>query len=229
MIRTKNKVSLLVLFLLLAACDKKTEVVTPRNLERGDVCAVDGMILLDHAGPKAQIVWKDGKRSFFCEAREAFPNWLDPIRRKRISGFFVQDFSGQKWVAHKGNWIPAASAIFVIDSRKQGAMGVSYVSFSTQSAAQAFRRKNAGKIVRLSGITDKVFAASGKLQRQRMSKMRMDGHTMGGHKMQGMMKGMMKGMRHPTTASEGQGHDMPMGRAMQKHGSMTMPATGMGR
>lgn len=136
----------------------------PTKLTRSDTCAADGMILMDFAGPKAQILWKNGKRTYYCEAREAFNVWLDPIKQKRIAAFYVQDFSGLHWGIYAGHWIkwPLNKAgvkqivWFVVDSRKLGAMGISYISFTKQQDAVAFQKKYGGHVLTFKQITEAV-------------------------------------------------------------------------
>lgn len=139
-------------------------------LTREHVCALDGMILMDHAGPKAQIIWKDGKRTFYCDVREAFTVWLDPIQQKRINQFFIQNFDSLEWGAHTGNWINAKAAYFVIDSRKRGAMGLSYVPFSKKSEAETFQKKEGGKVVTFDEMTATVLEESQMLMRRHPEK-----------------------------------------------------------
>ncbi len=120
------------------------EAAAPQTLTGAEVCAIDGMVLRDYAGPKAQILWRDGRRTFYCEAREAFTEWLDRIRRNRISEFYVQDFGGRGWGNYPDRWIRAQDAIFVIESEKLGAMGSSFASFLDPAEADAFSAGSPG-------------------------------------------------------------------------------------
>ena len=127
---------------LALGCGQKAEerdAAAPEELTGAEVCAVDGMILRDYDGPKAQILWRDGRRTFYCEAREAFAEWSDRIRRKRILEFYVQDFADRPWGHYPGHWIRAGEAVFVIESEMRGAMGSSFVSFRDPEHAAAFR------------------------------------------------------------------------------------------
>jgi thiamine biosynthesis lipoprotein len=133
-----------------------------------EVCASDGMILRDYDGPKAQILWSDGRRTFYCEAREAFAEWLDRIRRKRILEFYVQDFADRPWDHYTAHWVRAEDAIFVIESRKHGAMGSSFVSFLDPADADVFRGEHGGRALRLSEITSDVYASSQQTHLERL-------------------------------------------------------------
>jgi thiamine biosynthesis lipoprotein len=136
------------------------EAAVPMELTGAEVCAVDGMILRDYDGPKAQILWKDGRRTFYCEAREAFVEWTNRIEHKRISEFYVQNFADRPWDHYSGHWIRAQGAVFVIESEQLGAMGSSFVSFGDPAHAAAFSAKHGGRALRLDEITTEVFEAS---------------------------------------------------------------------
>jgi thiamine biosynthesis lipoprotein len=144
------------------------EGAAPQALTGAEVCAIDGMILSDYDGPKAQILWRDGRRTFYCEAREAFAEWLDRIRRKRIIEFYVQDFSDRGWGNYPDHWIRAQDAVFVIESEKLGAMGSSFVSFLDSAEADAFSAEHGGRSLRLAEITPDVYAASQQTHLERL-------------------------------------------------------------
>ena len=147
----------------LVACSEggsSADGASAETLGRQQVCAADGMILMDFDGPKGQILWKNGDRDFYCEAREALPEWLDAVRRHRIETFFVQDFGGVPWGRYPDRWIDAEDAIFVIGSERMGAMGSSFVSFGSEEGARAFQAEHGGSVVRLSEITREIYAAS---------------------------------------------------------------------
>ncbi len=132
----------------------------PVNLTQDVTCASDGMMLMEFDGPKAQILWENGERSFFCEAREAFEFWTNPIQRNRIHAFYVQDFGGVEWGSYPDRWILARDAIFVIGSKKLGAMGITYVSFAKPSDARLFQLEQGGRTLLLEEITVEVFESS---------------------------------------------------------------------
>lgn len=140
----------------------------PRNITNTSVCVNDGMLLLDYNGPKAQIVWNDNTCSFFCEPREAFYEYFNPINRKRISNFFVQDFSCIPWGSYTDKWFNVEEAFFVINSDKNGAMGVSYVPFSNEFSATAFKKIYGGKLISFSKITPQILLKSNELLRKRL-------------------------------------------------------------
>ena len=125
------------------------------------------MIIVNYNGPKAQIIWKDGKRSFYCEVREAFYEYLDKVRGKQILFFYVQDFSNIEWGSYVDKWILASDAFYVIDSKKDGAMGLTYVPFSDYAFASKFLNLYGGKIVKFCDINSDVLSSSSRLLKNR--------------------------------------------------------------
>jgi len=140
---------------------------TPVNLNRSHMCASDAMIIINYNGPKAQILWKNGTRSFYCEVREAFYESVNELRRKQIKALFVQDFSGLDWGSYENRWILANDACYVIDSVKDGAMGVTYVPFSDRNFAIEFLKLYGGKLLKFEEINIDILADSNKLLKNR--------------------------------------------------------------
>ena len=132
------------------------------------VCSNDGMFLFDYDGPKAQIVWSNGDVSFFCEPREAFYELFNPINKKRIKCFFVQNFSNVPWGSYVDKWVLAKNTFFVIDSDKNGTMGVTYVPFVDYNSAVAFQLIYGGEILHYNEISFKQIIKSNELLKQRI-------------------------------------------------------------
>ncbi|HIH2762949.1 MAG TPA: nitrous oxide reductase accessory protein NosL [Candidatus Azoamicus sp.] len=146
---------------------KESHDTMPHNLTKSEICASDSMIIVHYNGPKAQILWKNGKRSFYCEVREAFYEYLDNVRGKQILSFYVQDFSNIEWGSYIDKWIVASDAFYVIDSKKDGAMGLTYVPFSNYDFASKFLNLYGGKIVKFSDINSDILSSSSKLLKNR--------------------------------------------------------------
>ena len=140
----------------------------PIDLSSKCVCSNDGMSVVDYKGPKAQIIWNNGTRSFYCEVREAFYEWVDPLKKKNIKYFYVQDFSYMKWGSYFSNWVLASNTFYVIDSKKYGAMGISYVPFVDVIYADLFVKKYGGINVHFNDITLDVLEKSNDLTQDRV-------------------------------------------------------------
>ena len=139
--------------LLLAACSRN--IVPTAAVEPGDdtACALDGMLLNDFPGPKAQILYAEGKPDFFCDLMDLFATLLMPEQKRRVAALYVQDMGKTGWEHPQGNWIDAKTAVYVTGSKKAGPMGPTLGSFSTMQDAQAFIAREGGSIVRFDQIT----------------------------------------------------------------------------
>lgn len=141
---------------LLAACGQTTPRVVAQEPAADAACALDGMVLKDYPGPKAQIQYAEGKPDFFCDLMELFTVVLVPEQKRRIAGLFVQDMGNTDWDHPQGHWIDAKTAVYVVGSKKQGSMGPTFGSFSNAHDAAAFVAKEGGKILPFDQITVKM-------------------------------------------------------------------------
>lgn len=163
--------SLAAVFLLLAAtaCGTAEAPIQAAEPTRETSCALDGMLLLDYPGPKGQIVYDKGEVDFFCDTMEMMSIYLRPEQQKRIRGVFTQDMGKADWQAPRGNWIDAKTAFYVLGSKVLGSMGPTLATFARQEDAEAFARKNGGKVLRFSEITvDMVSLTGGVLRDEQM-------------------------------------------------------------
>lgn len=143
---------ILLLLLLLSSCfSSKKMDVKPMKVTPEHQCAVDGMILSNFSGPKAQVHFKDRPNEtavdFYCETEEMFKVYLEPGMKARINELFVQDAGVIDWEKPVGGWINAIDAIYVVESKRMGAMGTTFVPFSEQKAANKFINDYGGKIL----------------------------------------------------------------------------------
>ena len=154
-----RKAVLLAITALLASCDSGEQtplVINPVDLTRHDVCFVDGMLLMEHPGPKGQIITKTGEVINFCDTREFFASLFEPESKSRNRFSYVQDFAGIEWGSYNNRWLDAASAWYVLGSRQHGAMGPTIIPFGNPDSAHAFVDKNGGTVFAFSEITQEV-------------------------------------------------------------------------
>ena len=156
---------------MLAACGKGGDsTVAPVEIAKDTACALDGMLLADYPGPKAQIHY-DGQPApeFFCDTMEMLSMYLRPEQARKVKAAYVQDMGKTEWDAPKGAWIDARSAFYVVGSKKRGAMGPTIPSFGTAADAQKFADGNGGKVLPFAQITpDMVRLDGGALHDQQM-------------------------------------------------------------
>ena len=137
----------------LGACSDVAKKVAAQEPSDDTACALDGMVLKDYAGPKAQVHYAEGKPDFFCDLPELFGVLLSAEHKRVIAGMFVQDMGKANWEHPQGNWIDAKTALYVVGSRKHGSMGPTFGTFSNMQDAEAFVTKEGGKILHFDQIT----------------------------------------------------------------------------
>ncbi len=156
---TLRIVCTLVVGIMLAGCNQEAakSVAPPPVALTGDAMGVFcGMNLIEHPGPKGQIITAGRIDPFwFTSVRDTVAFTLMPDQPRDIRAIYVSDMARAKSWEDPGatNWIDARKALFVIESRKQGGMGAAEaVPFGTREAADAFMAANGGKVVRFEQI-----------------------------------------------------------------------------
>ena len=110
-------------------------------------CAVDGMLLSVHQGPKSQLLRTDGSRAFFCDTREIFGELLDPVRRRRVEGIWFQSVDRGGWEARGDGWAAPESLLFVAGSARLGDMGPTLAPFASEEEARRFVDEHGGRVL----------------------------------------------------------------------------------
>lgn len=154
-----------------AGCGEAERARAPQPVEitRGTACSLDGMLLADYPGPKAQMHYAQGKPDFFCDTVEMFSLYLRPEQQKRVTAVYVQDMGRTDWDKPQGNWIDARGAVYVQGSKRLGSMGPTLASFSREEDARAFAGKYGGKVLRFAEVRQEmVILDGGALHDQRM-------------------------------------------------------------
>jgi copper chaperone NosL len=139
--------------LTLHGCGRDERPAPPQEVAAGTACSLDGMLLNDFPGPKAQIHYSDGTTEFFCDTVEMFSMVLRPESARRIRAVYTQDMTRTEWKAPRGQWIDARQAFYVHGSRRRGSMGPTFAAFATQEAAAAFAREHGGTVLRFDQVT----------------------------------------------------------------------------
>jgi copper chaperone NosL len=145
----------------LLGCDKESGdgVMPPPVPLNGDAMGVFcGMNLLEHPGPKGQIITKNRIDPFwFTSVRDTVAFTLMPDEPRDIRAIYVSDMGRAESWENPGptNWIDARKAFFVIESRRQGGMGAAEaVPFGDRAPAERFAAFNGGRVVGFAEIPD---------------------------------------------------------------------------
>jgi copper chaperone NosL len=155
--------------LALAGCNEpKTAAAPPppATLTASAIGHYCGMNVLEHAGPKGQIILASRPEPiWFSSARDALAFTMLPEEPKDIRAIYLSDMAkAPSWdEPGEANWTDARSASFVIGSRRKSGMGADEaVPFSGRAAAEAFVRDNGGRVVAFAEIPrDYVLSAGG--------------------------------------------------------------------
>ncbi len=148
-----NRLAGVALLVLISACSKEVATALPQEIGSDTACSLDGMVLADYPGPKAQVLYAEGAPDFYCDLMELFATLLAPEQKRQIAGMFVQDMGQAAWEHPSGHWIDAKTALYVVGSKKTGSMGPTFGSFANMQDAESFAKKEGGKILRFEQIT----------------------------------------------------------------------------
>lgn len=148
----------------LAGCGKSGSetAVAPLSINQGTSCSLDGMLLADYPGPKAQIHYAgQAEPDFFCDTVEMFHMFLNPEQVRAVRGIFVQDMGRANWDDPRDHWIDAKTAYYVHGSKRLGSMGPTIASFAQETDAAKFAAEYGGKIYRFADITPDMVVLDG--------------------------------------------------------------------
>lgn len=151
-------VPLVVALAVFAGCSQQEELPMPEpfTLDAEAIGRYCGMNVLEHEGPKGQIILtRIPEAIWFSSARDAVAFTMMPDEPKNIAAIYVSDMAvAQSWdQPGADNWIDAKTAFFVLRSRQRGGMGTAEtVPFSTEAAAHRFAAANGGEVMRFDDI-----------------------------------------------------------------------------
>lgn len=157
----------------LAACSDdaaQQQSLAPVEIDRATSCELDGMLLADYGGPKAQVHYAGQERPvFFCDTVELFNSLLAGEQVRAVRAVYVQDMGQANWDEPQGHWMDAKAAFYVVGSKRHGSMGPTLASFAQEADAQKFAQEYGGVVHPYAGITlDMVDLTGGALHDTRM-------------------------------------------------------------
>jgi len=151
----------------LTACGKSEDAskLEPLEINQGTSCTLDGMLLVDYPGPKAQIHYAgQAEPEFFCDTVEMFNVYLKPEQVRAVRGLFVQDMGKADWDQPRDHWIDAKNAYYVHGSKRHGSMGPTIASFAQETDAAKFAAEYGGKVYRFADVTPDMVVLDGGAQ-----------------------------------------------------------------
>lgn len=144
--------------LFAAGCDSEESAPLPPPVAltteaTGHYC---GMALVEHPGPKGQILVRGSDRPvWFSSARDTIAFTMLAEEAKTLRAIYVSDMGrAESWdQPGASNWVDARRAHFVIGSNRRGGMGnEEAVPFSERQAADRFAAEHGGRVVAFSQI-----------------------------------------------------------------------------
>lgn len=154
----RNKLFIIIFISLLSACnyqESTKEAHQALPFESSDECHICGMIIMRLSGPKGQAFdTRNDRMKKFCSTSELMFWYLQPENKPNVAEIYVHDMALSSWENPDDSYlISAKDAFFVINSKKQAAMGKTLISFSNIVDAELFTKTYAGNIVTFDQIT----------------------------------------------------------------------------
>jgi copper chaperone NosL len=143
-------------FAALTGCGRSAsdEAVLPVEIDGATTCDLDGMLLADYPGPKAQIHYVgQAAPTYFCDTVEMFAELLRPEQVRAVRQVFVQDMAKADWEHPRGHWFDAKTGFYVVGSKRHGSMGPTIASFAVEADAKSFATANGGKVLAFAQVT----------------------------------------------------------------------------
>ncbi|HSG95663.1 MAG TPA: nitrous oxide reductase accessory protein NosL [Afifellaceae bacterium] len=146
--------------IVIAGCSEQQSVVVaePAELTGDAIGHYCQMIVLDHAGPKAQVhLAGQSEPLWFTQIRDAMAFARMPEETAEIAAIFVSDMGAAEGWQSPGtdNWIDARVAHYVMGSNRRGGMGApELVPFSSPEEANIFAGRHGGTVIGYDAITD---------------------------------------------------------------------------
>lgn len=154
-------------FLLLAACANSTGQQHQRAvaIEPGDTCAVCGMYIEHHPGPRGEAYVRGSVEPLkFGSTRDFFAYVTQPDVTGQLGRVFVQDTARIDWdhpSSSADTFIDARHAYYVAWQPLAGAMGPTLASFARRADARAFIARHGGRMLRFEQITPELISSLG--------------------------------------------------------------------
>lgn len=141
----------------LGGCGKSADeggAAGPHEIAASTSCSLDGMLLADYPGPKAQIHYANrAEPDWFCDTVEMFNVYLNPEQVRVVRVMYVQDMGKTDWDNPLGQWIDARQAFYVVGSKRHGSMGPTIASFAQRADADRFAAEYGGKVYPFAEVT----------------------------------------------------------------------------
>jgi copper chaperone NosL len=156
-VRYLLKYSVFLSLLLLLSCSETELVETPppQELSRDAVGYFCQMTVVEHTGPKGQVILADREEPlWFVSVRDTLVFTALPGEPKNISAIYVTDIGRADWDnPEPGTWLDAREAWYVVNSDRAGGMGApEIVPFGKKEDAEQFISLHGGAVLAFDAI-----------------------------------------------------------------------------
>jgi len=152
--------ALALLALLAGACDDRDGAAAPPPpvaLTADAIGQYCGMLLVEHPGPKGQILLRGIDRPvWFSTVRDTFAFTMLAEEAKTLRAIYVSDMGRAESWDQPGatNWVDARRAHFVVGADIRGGMGAAEaIPFADRAAADRFAALHGGRVLGFTEIT----------------------------------------------------------------------------
>lgn len=136
--------------------------LSPVEFSATTACELDGMLLADYPGPKAQVHFAGTSAPvFLCDTVEMFSMLLQPEQVRKVVAAFVQDMGQADWDQPRSHWTDATRALDVHGSKRMGSMGPTFASFALEADAAKFVAAYGGRLLRYAEVMPEMVDLGG--------------------------------------------------------------------
>ncbi len=146
---------------LLLSCSETVPVESPlpQELTRDAIGYFCQMTVVEHKGPKGQIILSDRDEPlWFTSVRDTITFTILPGEAKNIAAIYVTDIGLASWDnPEAGTWVDGHKAWFVVNSNRTGGMGEQeIVPFGNKDDAVKFVSQYGGEIIDFNSSQERI-------------------------------------------------------------------------
>lgn len=148
--------------IVILSCSETVPVAIPlpQELSRDSIGYFCQMTVVEHKGPKGQIILSDQDEPlWFTSVRDTIAFTVLPGEAKNIAAIYVTDIGIASWDSPEaGTWVDGYKAWYVVNSSRTGGMGAQeIVPFGKKEDAVQFVSRYGGEIVDFKSIPKNQF------------------------------------------------------------------------
>jgi len=148
--RRRSVATVLLIACLVSGCDasEETRASTGPAPVADQECGVCGMMVRAQSAPRAQVVHRDGARSFVCGMADLLVYLSAPSSHGRADRVFVEVLSGDEDLERSWQgvhpWVAAEDAVYVVGVDRPRIMGPAVLAYADRTTAERVAGAHAG-------------------------------------------------------------------------------------